>query len=216
MKLKTRLKIVLPMIISIIRILLIPFIILMTFKNEVLISSILIIIGFLTNIIDDKIAKIFYTKTKISENIDEISNILFILGISISFCKLNLSIIPISVIELLNLIIIIIILLKKELAILKIDKINRFFILITCIISFINNKNIVTGFTYLTINLTFLTFINYINLLIISFSKKNISIDDFEAHKKIIEETDEMKQEELMKTKAIKNLEDIIEKYEEK
>lgn len=215
MKFKTRLKIVLPMIISIIRILLIPFIIFTCFKNEVLISMILILIGFCTNIIDDSIAKKFYTKTKISENIDEIANILFIIGISIDFLNFNLSIIPISVIETLNLISIII-LQRKELTILKIDKINRVFILITCIISLISNKSIITGITYLTINLTFITFINYISLLTIKFGKKNISIDDFEAHKKIMVETDEIMQEELMKTKAIKNIEEIIERYEEK
>ena len=87
MKFKTRIKIILPILISIIRILLIPFIIILNLNNKNIICIILIIIGYLTNILDDKIANKFYTKTKLSKNIDEISNIAFLTGICISFIK---------------------------------------------------------------------------------------------------------------------------------
>lgn len=219
MKFKTKLKIFLPLIISIIRILLIPFIIIFSFKGKFLISIILIIIGFITNIIDNKIASKLYTKTKLSKNIDEVANILFIIGISISFCKINNLLIPISIIEFLNLIICCIVIIKKELTILTLDKINRINIIILCIIIYINTQfskldMLINGFSYLTINLTFITLLSYINILILSLKKGNNSIETFEAHKKIMQETDELKEDELMKTKAIKKLGDIIEKYE--
>ena len=99
MKFKTRIKIILPILISIIRILLIPFIIILNLNNKNIICIILIIIGYLTNILDDKIANKFYTKTKLSKNIDEISNIAFLLGICISFIKKNTLFIPISIIQ---------------------------------------------------------------------------------------------------------------------
>ena len=46
--------------------------------------------------------------------------------------------------------------------------------------------------------------------------KENIGIDNYSAHKKIMNETNEIIEDEIMKTKAIKKIEDIIEKYEEK
>ena len=67
MKFKTRIKIILPILISIIRILLIPFIIILNLNNKNIICIILIIIGYLTNILDDKIANKFYTKTLIND-----------------------------------------------------------------------------------------------------------------------------------------------------
>lgn len=217
MKFKTRIKIILPMLISIIRILLIPFIIILNLNNKNIICIILIIIGFLTNILDDKIANKFYTKTKLSKNIDEISNIAFLTGICISFIKKNTLFIPISIIQFISLIIIILITIKHELTILEIDKKNRINIIILCLITyFIKQTNLIYGFSFLTLNLSLIVSIHYITLFIMYNKKEDLGIDNYEAHKKIMNETDEIIEDEIMKTKAIQKIEDIIEKYEEK
>lgn len=217
MKLKTKLKIVLPQILSIFRILLIPFIILFGMVDKTTTLLIFILIGILSDVSDNLVAKKFHTKTAESKILDRISTLIFALGITISFSLKYNELIIISILDSIVIFFIIFILYKSKLIILSIQKINfinKIIITLLCILNSYNiiNKNILTGYIYLTINICIITLINYIIPFIKCIKKEKITIENNLEHLKIMSETEE----EQEKTKEIQDLNEIITKYEDK
>ena len=216
MKLKTKLKVVLPPLLSIFRIILIPSIILFGAINKTTILLIFILVGILSDVLDNLLAKKFHTKTEESKILDKISTLIFMLGITISFSIKYNELIIISILDAIIIFFIIFILYKRELIIIpnqKINLINKIIITLFCILNSYNifNINILTGYSYLTINICIIVLINYIVLFIKSIQKEKITIENNIEHLKIINETEN----ELEKTKEIHNLNEIIEKYED-
>ena len=216
MKLKTKLKIVLPPLLSIFRILLIPTIILFGAIDKISILLIFISVGILTDILDNLLAKKFHTKTEESKILDKIATLIFTLGVTISFSFKYNELIIISALDAIIIFFIIFILFKKDLIILPIQKINfinKIIIILSCILNSYNimNKNIFIGFIYLTINICTITLIKYIIPFIKSIKKEKLTIENNLDHIKIMNETEE----ELEKTKELQNLNEIIIKYED-
>lgn len=158
-----------PNILSLLRIILIPIIVIFILLKIYVPAIILIIIGSLTDFIDGKLARYLNCTSRTGAALDTIADKLFVIGIIICLIPKNHSISFILILEILIGSINLYVYLKtKKIKSLMVGKIKTNFLFITVIIaaiSIVSNSfvRLFNGFKLATINLQILSLISYIN-----------------------------------------------------
>lgn len=183
-----------PNYLTISRIILIPIIIILFLLKSYKLVIFLTIIGSLTDLLDGKIARHYNVTTKLGANLDTIADKLFAIGLIICLIPKNHSISYILTLEILiGLINLYYYSKKKKTKSLMIGKIKTNFLFITIVIGFIYNFNqsffnLYNGFKLATINLQILTLGLYIKKSYVDLNKKELTVEDYDEHQKIMNE----------------------------
>lgn len=183
-----------PNYLTISRIVLIPIIIILFLLKSYKLVIFLTIIGSLTDLLDGKIARHYNVTTKLGANLDTIADKLFAIGLIICLIPKNRSISYILTLEILiGLVNLYYYSKKKKTKSLMIGKIKTNFLFIMIVIGFIYNFNqsffnLYNGFKLATINLQILTLGLYIKKSYVDLNKKELTVEDYDEHQKIMNE----------------------------
>ena len=207
---KENYKVIIPNALTILRAILTPIMIILSFLGYFKITLILVIIGALTDLVDGKLARYFNTVSLVGAKLDAVCDKIFAIGIIICLCFKDKSIIPLLVLEIILALTNLFYHYKtnktESLMIGKIKTTFLFITLISCYITliysnFINFKN---GFITATINLQILCLISYFALFYKTITKKEA---------KVIKQENNIDDLEENKTMKIDNLIELAEKY---
>lgn len=202
-----------PNILTILRIILTPIIVIMGIKQYIYIVIILVVVAALTDFLDGYIARKWKITSITGAKLDTIADKLFAIGL-LGCLVGHFSILIISCI--LEIILAVINLYyhfkTNKTNSLMIGKIKTASLFITVIIGIITTffpitTSLLNALAYVTINLQILSIINY--SLDYFFPKKELTIEDNEAHQKIM-----MQNEELEQTIILNNLKQLTVDYD--
>lgn len=218
---KAKVKLLIPNILTALRLILTPIIIILGATNHYNVAIILIVIACITDLFDGKLARRWNTVTSFGAKLDAVADKIFAIGlIACLLRKFNLFI-PIIVLEvIIGLFNLFTYFKTHETKSLFIGKIKTTALFITVVLGFsyvfFNISKIpTTGFIYVTINLQIITLINYIITFYDNMQNKKLEeaiLNDKQDNKRVkiydIEETKKEKDVDS-NTKIINNIKDL-------
>ncbi|MFV0250057.1 MAG: CDP-alcohol phosphatidyltransferase family protein [Bacilli bacterium] len=209
-----------PNILTISRIVITPFIIILGILGQINIVIVLVIIAAITDLIDGNLARYWNVTSLKGAKLDTIADKIFAIGITASLItRYQIFIIPLILEIILGLLNLYFHFKTNKTESLNIGKIKTWILFTTLIIgilaTFTNSFNkILTGFAFTTINLQVLCFIFYSVNFCHNITKKKISIEDEPMHKKIMQNIDNNNYEKTLVLDEIKSLNNKIFDYD--
>ncbi len=206
---KNKIKLLIPNILTMFRLIITPFIVILGLLGHFKIVIILIIIAALTDLFDGKLARYLNVVSDFGAKLDTVSDKVFAIALSLAVIKTNQLMIVIAILEIITAIMNIYFYKKndnvKSLFIGKVKTTALFITIVLVYIAVLNNKitiinTLIRGFTYITINLQILTIIYYIIY--------NLNLDK----NKNIEITNTLSDSDLEKTILVDNIDLLNEK----
>lgn len=210
---KKEYKQMIPNILTIIRIILTPIMILLSFLGHLKIVIVLAIIAALTDMIDGKLARYWCVTSLKGAKLDVVADKVFAIGLIACLLPKNKTMLPLLILEAIIALTNLFYHYKtNRTESLMIGKFKTTFLFITIICSFINTLTnkfdmLESGFKAVTINLQILSLIFYFLKFYEVIHQKEITVEDDISHQKIIKEIEEDK------TIKIDNLVELTKKY---
>ena len=209
---KKEYKQMIPNILTIIRIVLTPIMIILSLFGHLKIVIPLAIIAALTDMIDGKLARYWNVISLKGAKLDAIADKVFAIGLIACLIPKNGTMSPLLILEIIIAVTNLYYHYKtKKTESLMIGKFKTTFLFITIISSFISTLTgkfdiITKGFEAVTINLQFLSLISYFHSFYQEINKKAITVEDNQMHQEIMNELEE-------KTIQIDDLSELIKNY---
>lgn len=210
---KKEYKQMIPNLLTIIRIILTPIMIILSFLGHLKIVIVLAIIAALTDMIDGKLARYWNVTSLKGAKLDAVADKVFAIGLIACLIPNNKNMLILLILEAIIAVTNLFYHYKtKRTESLMIGKFKTTFLFITIICSFINTLTnhfdmLESGFKMVTINLQFLSLIFYFLKFYEVNHQKEITVENNITHQKIMEEIEEDK------TIKIDNLVELTKKY---